>query len=177
MNQRERFAATMHYQSRDRSPICDFGFWDETLEAWYEQGLPRSVDRTTSDDYFGMDLLWRCVLSTESTALVAEADPSRSVLDGVSVGLMPPFDPDVLEDRGVAVMFRRHYGKDFLLLGGFDKRILARSKAEIEAEVRRLAPLVEEGGYIGFCDHRVPPDVPLENYVHYLATVRRVWGR
>ena len=37
--------------------------------------------------------------------------------------------------------------------------------------------LVEEGGYIGFCDHRVPPNVPLENYVHYLDCVRRVWGR
>ena len=31
MNDRERFKATMHYQPRDRSPICDFGYWDETL--------------------------------------------------------------------------------------------------------------------------------------------------
>ena len=62
------------------------------------------------------------------------------------------------------------------MMGGFDKHILARSKADIEAEVHRLTPLVEEGGFIGFCDHRVPPDVSLENYRFYLETVRRVWG-
>jgi len=48
---------------------------------------------------------------------------------------------------------------------------------DIEREVCRLAPLVEEGGYIGFCDHRGPPDVPLENYRFYLETARKVWGR
>jgi uroporphyrinogen decarboxylase len=62
-------------------------------------------------------------------------------------------------------------------MGGFDKRILASSKDAIEAEVFRLAPLVEDGGYIGFCDHRVPPDVGLDNYVFYLDTVRQVWGK
>ena len=62
------------------------------------------------------------------------------------------------------------------MMGGFDKHILARSPSEIEAEVQRLAPLVEEGGFIGFCDHRVPPDVPLANYLTYLECVRRVWG-
>jgi uroporphyrinogen decarboxylase len=63
------------------------------------------------------------------------------------------------------------------MMGGFDKHILARSKDDIKREVERLTPLVEEGGYIGFCDHRVPPDVPLENYVFYLETVREVWGK
>ena len=50
-------------------------------------------------------------------------------------------------------------------------------KSDITAEVERLAPLVEEGGYIPFCDHLVPPDVPLSNYVHYLNEAKRVWGR
>ncbi|RIK29613.1 MAG: hypothetical protein DCC55_37850 [Chloroflexi bacterium] len=63
-----------------------------------------------------------------------------------------------------------------LIMGGFDKHILQGSQAAIEQEVRRLAPLVEEGGYIGFCDHRVPPDVPLENYLFFLKTIREVWA-
>lgn len=75
------------------------------------------------------------------------------------------------------VKFRKQYGKDLLLMGGFDKHILARTPLEIEAEVNRLAPLVEEGGYIPFADHRVPPDVPLANYLFYLETARRVWGQ
>jgi len=74
------------------------------------------------------------------------------------------------------VDLRKRFGKSLLMLGGFDKRILMRTTDEIEREVERLAPLVEEGGYIGFCDHRVPPDVPYENYLHYLRTVRRIWG-
>lgn len=74
------------------------------------------------------------------------------------------------------LQYRRQYGKDLLLMGGFDKHILQGSQAAIAAEVQRLAPLVEEGGYLGFCDHRVPPDVPLANYLFYLKTVRAVWG-
>jgi uroporphyrinogen decarboxylase len=76
-----------------------------------------------------------------------------------------------------AVRYRREYGKDLLMMGGFDKHILARSKADIEAEIDRLTPVVEEGGFIGFADHRVPPDVPLENYMFYLHTVRDRWGK
>ncbi len=383
MNARQRFQATMHYGPRDRAPICDFSFWDETIEAWYGQGLPRTVHRANSDDYFGMDPLFRCVLETASSALVAPDDPSRSLFDGVFVGLMPPFESVILEDRGDAeivqqpdgvrvlkkkssvsiplhqghllvdreswqrhylprlnpddprrypekwdecvalwrdesrqlpiflpggsfygwlrnwmgleavslvvyddpswfeemvtavadcvigvlervlatggrfdgcalwedmcynkgpllgpgqfkrflvphyrrltdllhrhgvdviwvdcdgkidalvplwldagvncmmpvevgtwgsdpIRLRRQHGKDLLLMGGFDKKILARSPAEIDGEIRRLAPLVEEGGYIPLCDHRVPPDVSLANHLHYLATARRVWGQ
>ncbi|HLV34642.1 MAG TPA: hypothetical protein VKY59_06005, partial [Spirillospora sp.] len=79
MNERQRFHATMHYQPRDRSPIYDFNFWDETLVVWYDQGLPRCVTRDNSDDFFGMD-------SFHDT--------------GVTVGLAPEFDEYVIEDRG-----------------------------------------------------------------------------
>jgi len=367
MNNRERFNATMHYQHRDRSPILDFNFWDETLVVWHDQGLPQYVDRSNSDEFFGMD---------------PGLDQATCITD-VNVGLSPPFEEKVLEDRGdhevfqqedgvrvlrkkfmssipqplshllvdrdswgkhykprldpthpgrypedwdqraqtwsdpnrdyvaalwggslygwlrnwmgvenlsyvvyddpawfeemvttVAdciigtlsrvletggqfdacamwedmcynagpllspkhfqqflvphyrritdllhkygvdviwvdcdgkidlliplwldaglncmfpievgtwgadpVQYRKQYGQQLLMMGGFDKHILARSRHEIEQEIYRLAPLVEEGGYIGFCDHRVPPDVPLENYIFYLETVRKVWGK
>jgi uroporphyrinogen decarboxylase len=72
--------------------------------------------------------------------------------------------------------YRQQYGKDLLIMGGFDKHLLQGSKESIQQEVYRLAPLVEEGGYIGFCDHRVPPDVPLANYLFFLETIREVWG-
>jgi uroporphyrinogen decarboxylase len=75
------------------------------------------------------------------------------------------------------VEYRKEYGRDLLIMGGFNKRILAARKSDITAEVERLAPLVEEGGFIPFCDHLVPPDVPLSNYIHYLNEAKRVWGR
>jgi len=365
MNDRERFNATMHYQPRDRSPICDFGFWKETIILWYDQGLPRNVIAANTDMFFGMDfgLDWigtdvnvgleplfdevvledhgdyeivqqkdgvrvlrkkfmgtipqhqghllvdraswekhykprldpttprrypsdwdsrvrnwrnpkrrnvvvlpggslygwiRDWMGLEAVSLLVYDDPvlfeemvttvadciigvltrvleTGGHFDGVAMWedmcykagpllspqhfkrfLVPHYRriSDLVRAHGVDVLwvdcdgqidalvplwldagincmfpvevgtwgadpvaFRKQYGKDLLMLGGFDKHILAQSKAAIEAEVRRLTPLVEEGGYIGFCDHRVPPDVPLENYVFYLKMVRTLWGK
>jgi hypothetical protein len=380
MNDRQRFWATMHYQPRDRAPLSDFGFWDETLTAWYEQGLPRQITPESSAAYFGMEGLEQYLLNAPDNAFSPGTVQARG--EGIATGLVPGFEERVLEDRGdhevahqadgvrvlrrkamgsipqhlahaladrdswrrlfkprldpsqperlpaelsacvrwwgdparehplflpagslygrlrswmgvenlsrvvlrepawfeemvttVAdcvygvlervlatgvqfdgaefwedmcfntgpllsprhvrqylvphyrritgllrrhgvdviwvdcdgkvdallplwleagvnglipvevgtwgadpVALRREYGRELLMLGGFNKRILAGTPAEIEREVARLAPLVAEGGYIGFCDHRVPPDVPLANYRHYVETVRRVWA-
>jgi len=72
---------------------------------------------------------------------------------------------------------RRRFGRDLLMRGGFDKHILARGPQAVTAEVRRLAPLVEQGAFIPHCDHRVPADVSLANYVHYVREAKRVWGK
>jgi uroporphyrinogen decarboxylase len=77
--------------------------------------------------------------------------------------------------RADPLVLRKQFGKELLMLGGFNKHILMHGAREIEREVQRLAPLVEEGGFIGFCDHRVPPDVTLEDYQFYLQRVRRIW--
>jgi len=74
------------------------------------------------------------------------------------------------------VAFRMKYGKDLLMMGGFDKHILSQGKDQIRTEIYRLLPLVEEGGYIPFPDHRVPPDVPYENYMYYIDLARNIWG-
>lgn len=361
MNERQRFNATMHYQPRDRSPIYDFNFWEETLIVWHDQGLPRFVDRDNSDDFFGMDSFHETGVTVDLAPafeeIVIEDRGDHEIIqqaDGVRVlrrkfmssipldvghllvdradwskHYKPRLDPDnparypadwdvrvkdwtnpdretvmvlpggslfgklrdwigienialilydepawfeemvetvadcilgtltrILEtgghfdacgmwedmaynagplisprhfkqylvphyrritdllgkygvdvvwvdcdgnieklvplwlDAGINCMFpvevgtwgadpvqyRQQYGKELLIMGGFDKHILAKSKAAIAQEIDRLTPLVEEGGYIGFCDHRVPPDVPLENYMFYLETVRERWG-
>jgi uroporphyrinogen decarboxylase len=75
------------------------------------------------------------------------------------------------------VKFRRQYGKNLLMMGGFDKHLLQAGKRQIEAEIRRLAPLVESGGFIPMPDHRVPPDVTLESYLFYCDKAREIWGR
>lgn len=369
MNNRQRFHATMHYQPRDRSPIADFGFWEETIPIWHEQGLSKDVFFTYKEsntvDFFGMDFgIDSTGIGVESGLYpafeekVIEDHGNRIILqqpDGVIVErdrfmssipkpiahtltdrdswkkhFLPRLDPTdpqrfpfdwnervqfwksaqhdqvlaipggslygwlrnwmgmeqlsltvyddpkffdemvttcadciigVLEkvfasgaqfeacgmwedmaynagpllspkhvkqymvphyrrisdlchrngvdviwldcdgkidsliplwlDAGINCMFplevgtwgadplkfRQQYGKDLLMMGGFNKHILAQSKADIEREIIRLAPLVEEGGFIGFCDHRVPPDVPYENYLFYLEKVREMWGK
>jgi len=364
MDDRQRFRAQMHYESVDRCPIWDFGFWDETLDLWREQGMPADAD---PDEYFGMDAQWRSIpIATRllpafeekliedrgETEVVRDADGvvvhrrkwmqtiphyldwtlkdraswrehyvprldpdtrgripddfaqrCRQVRDGdrdyplgiaagsmygvlrnwmglENISVLVYDDPDLFEemtdtlgrlyltllartlalarDNGVTfdyasmwedmcyshgpllgpdmverymvphyvhttellreygvdvvvldsdgcidqliplwlgagvncmfpvevgtwkadpIAYRQQYGKNLLMMGGFDKRVLAGTKDAISAEVRRLTPLVEEGGFIPFCDHRVPADVSLANYVHYLQEARRVWGR
>jgi uroporphyrinogen decarboxylase len=73
-----------------------------------------------------------------------------------------------------AVALRKKYGKDLLLMGNIDKRVLARTKEEIEREVLKKVPwLAMQGGYFPFVDHSVPPDVPLENFQYYLDLVKQ----
>ena len=73
-------------------------------------------------------------------------------------------------------MLRKKYGKRVKLWGGVCKRKLAESRAAIDAELERLRPCVEEGGFIPGVDHRVPADVPLSHYLHYLDRKREVLG-
>jgi uroporphyrinogen decarboxylase len=71
------------------------------------------------------------------------------------------------------VALRKQYGNKIGLIGGIDKRVFARTKEEIEDEVRSKVPyLVGKGGYIPTPDHSVPPDVPYDNFQHYLSTLR-----
>jgi hypothetical protein len=74
------------------------------------------------------------------------------------------------------VMLRRKYGKELLLLGGFDKMVLYRDRDAILNELKRLAPVVEEGGFIPHVDHRVPCGVPLDNYLYYHREKRALLG-
>lgn len=71
---------------------------------------------------------------------------------------------------------RREYGKELLIMGGVDKMQLGAGKAEIKAYLESLVPLVEEGGFIPFCDHRCPPNVSPENYLYYLDLKEQMFG-
>lgn len=368
MNDRQRFNATMHFRPVDRSPICDFNYWEETIDVWHEQGLPQWVKHSYGGEkgtnaFFGLDTCWtgpmcnpdlvpcfehkviedrgdhelvqqpdgvtvlrkkhmgsipmheghllvdreswrthykprldpshpdryprdwdaavkiwrdpnrefpvalsggslygrlRDWMGVENISLAVYDDPAwfeemvetvadcilgtleRALatggsFDGCSMwedmcynggpllspdhfkrflvphyaritALLSRYNVDVVWvdcdgkidkliplwlEAGVNTMFpievgvwgadpvryREEYGRDLLIMGGFDKHILQGDKAGIEREVYRLLPLVEEGGYIGMPDHRVPPDVSLENFMYYLETVRRVWGK
>jgi uroporphyrinogen decarboxylase len=57
--------------------------------------------------------------------------------------------------------------------GGIDKRILAAGPKAIDKMLRRLLPpMVRRGRYIPCCDHAVPDDVSLANYLHFRKRVQ-----
>ncbi|MCX6358767.1 MAG: hypothetical protein NT029_03090 [Armatimonadetes bacterium] len=69
---------------------------------------------------------------------------------------------------------RREYGRDLRLWGGVDKRAMAEGPAAIDAELERVRPLIEEGGYIPMADHSCPPDISWPCYVYHMARLRQV---
>ena len=73
------------------------------------------------------------------------------------------------------VALRRKYGKDLLFWGGVDKMIFLKDKAVVDAELERLRPHVEEGGFIPTVDHRVQSDASLDLYKYYLDRKRELF--
>ena len=68
------------------------------------------------------------------------------------------------------------YGKELRIMGGVDKMALGAGRDAIDAYMKTLIPLVERGGYIPFCDHRCPPNVPEEDYLYYLDLKEKMFG-
>ena len=84
--------------------------------------------------------------------------------------------PIEVGDWADPVELRKRFGKELLMMGGVDKRILAKGRDKIDAMIDHLTPLVNEGAFLPTPDHRVPPDVSLDNYIYYLNRIKKVWG-
>jgi uroporphyrinogen decarboxylase len=98
-NLRERFRKTMHYETPDRLPNFEFGYWAETLPAWHEQGLPREIDKEgKAYEYFGIEsmagLPMRVGLKGDRLPeeTLEETDDYRIYRDGIGVVLKQPKD-------------------------------------------------------------------------------------
>jgi hypothetical protein len=92
----------------------------------------------------------------------------RPVIDlyreGIGMDMIDPFEAasgcDVVE-----------IGKQYpwlVMSGGIDKRVLKEDTGTIDRYLEGILPVMRKrGGYIPTCDHGVPPEVPLQNYLHY----------
>ncbi|HUU22022.1 MAG TPA: uroporphyrinogen decarboxylase family protein [Phycisphaerae bacterium] len=74
------------------------------------------------------------------------------------------------------VALRRQFGGDIVLCGGVDKREIAKGPKAIDAELERLRPVVERGGYIPHIDHTVPPSVSYRDFLYYMEQKRKIIG-
>ena len=82
----------------------------------------------------------------------------------VGMDMMSPFEVasgcDVVE---IAKLY-----PDLVISGGIDKRVLAQDKKAIDRHLQYIIPpLRQRGGYIPTCDHGVPAEVSLQNYLYY----------
>ena len=93
MTTRDRFNKVLHWQKPDRVPNMDFGYWDDTITIWHDQGLPGHVETPEDIERF---------VGLEGT----ETIPHLPVING----LCPPFESRVLEDRGEHQIIQRPDG-------------------------------------------------------------------
>ena len=83
MSTRERFNKVLHWERPDRVPNMDFGYWNETIIAWHQQGLPEHInDNVALEVHLGLE------------------GESRIPTIPVNNGLFPAFEYKVLEDKG-----------------------------------------------------------------------------
>jgi len=127
--------------------------------------LPRYKKVTEFIRSHGID-----IIGVDSDGNVNELVPLW--LEG-GVNLVYPMEVQAGND---VVAYRKKYGKDLLMAGGFDKRALSQGKRAIDAELARIMPVVEGGGYIPTIDHSIPPDVPYENFVYYWERKKELLG-
>ena len=72
--------------------------------------------------------------------------------------------------------WRAKYGRELRGVGGMNKVVFARDRAAVDAEIERLRPLVELGGYLPCPDHRIPPDAEWDLVCYYCDRFRTVFG-
>ncbi len=66
------------------------------------------------------------------------------------------------------IEYRKKFGKNMAYIGGIDKRKIAKGGSILKEEMDRIIPfLLKDGGYIPSCDHAVPPDISLKNFIEY----------
>ncbi|NLG25849.1 MAG: hypothetical protein GX558_10865, partial [Clostridiales bacterium] len=91
-------------------------------------------------------------------------DPLISAYRGLGMNYLSPFE--VAAGSDVVRAGREH--PSLLIAGGIDKRELAKGKDAIDRMVDRILPAMKaRGGYIPTCDHGVPEEVRLDDYLHY----------
>ena len=78
--------------------------------------------------------------------------------------------------HGSIAPWRRQYGRDLRGVGGMNKHVLAADRAAVDAEVERLKPLVNLGGYIPCPDHRLAPDAEWDNVRYYCDRMHAVFA-
>ena len=166
------FMISMMSQILDQVKIDEFGFWEDMA---YKTGplLGPSLARKYLLPRYRRVVEFLRGRGVEFISLDSDGDIRELIPIWLEAGinLLYPFEVQAGMD---VVAVRRKYGRELRMRGGIDKRALARGPAAIDAELARIRPLLEEGGYIAATDHSLPPDVPWPHVVYYMESLRKL---
>jgi uroporphyrinogen decarboxylase len=139
----------------NHGPLCSPDTMKEFLFPYYQQLLAnvrsRQIDRTRT-----------LHVQVDTDGKAESVIPAYQEVIGMDA--MSPFE--VASGCDVVEIGARH--PELAIFGGIDKRVLAQDKRAIDRMVERILPTMRRrGGYIPHCDHSVPEEVSLDNYLHY----------
>jgi hypothetical protein len=103
-----------------------------------------------------------------------DGDPRLIIPNMMAAGVNYMWPFEVAAGCDVAEIRRRW--PDLGMMGGIDKRALAIGPKAIDAELERVAPVIETGRYIAALDHLVPDDVSWASYCYYAEALRKRIG-
>jgi uroporphyrinogen decarboxylase len=109
-------------------------------------------------------------------SLDCDGDIASLVPVWLEAGINVMFPIEVGTWQGSFGPWRERYGRELRGVGGMDKRVFAKDCAAVDAEIERLKPLVDLGGYLPCPDHRIAADARWENVQYYCERLRRSFG-
>ena len=71
---------------------------------------------------------------------------------------------------------RAKLGKELRGVGGMNKHVFGHDRAAVDAEIERLKPLVELGGFLPCPDHRIPPEAKWDNIRYYCDQMHKIFS-
>jgi hypothetical protein len=166
------FIIAMMDRILDHTDVDVYGFWEDMA---YKTGpliSPEMARRYMLPRYLRVVEFVRS-RGVRFIALDSDGDISSLIPVWLDAGINVLYPFEVQAGMDVCHV-RREYGKELRLWCGIDKRALAQGPAAIDAELRRVRPLVEEGGYVPAPDHSLPPDVSFSNYCYYMERLLEI---
>ena len=121
---------------------------------------------------------WSALLSARGVPVYA-VDSDGFVGELIPIWIEAGFsvcDPMEVAAENDIVRFRQQFGHSMAFRGGVDKRAMAKGGTTLATELKRVTPVIRDGGYIPGCDHGVPADVSWSNFVDYTRGLAELTG-
>lgn len=150
-----------------------FWFWEDMA---YKNGPlvgPELFDRFAGK-YYRKVCSWLRDKGIRHIGLDSDGDISKLIPIWVDSGINMLWPFEVQSNMDVNKV-RREY-PNLVIMGGIDKKEIAKGPREMQAEVDRILPLVEKGGYIPELDHTIPPDISWPAYCDYIGYMMKQLG-
>ena len=119
------------------------------------------------------------ILSARGTKIFSQDSDGNmnAVMDAFidcGVNVFYPCEPMANMD---IVELRKKYGHKIAFIGGLDKHVIRKTKADIDRELEyKMQDIMMDGGIVFGLDHRIPNGTSLENYIYYVDRAREILG-